>query len=74
MQAVGKSIFSLFTIMLGLALLGSLLYKGLGPATQQQTNDIGNQISTMRNDPMNGTVDIRAITGTEIESDAETWK
>jgi hypothetical protein len=74
MQAVGKLIFSLFTILLGLALLGSIIYQGFGPSIQQQTNDQANQISSMRNDPMDGTVDIRAITGTEDESRADTWK
>ncbi|MDA5108416.1 hypothetical protein O3V59_08585 [Brevibacillus thermoruber] len=74
MQAVGKLIFSLFTILLGLGLLGSIIYQGFGPSIQQQANDQGNQISSMRNNPMEGTVDIRAITGTEDESRADTWK
>ncbi|MGC5326976.1 hypothetical protein [Brevibacillus sp. SYSU BS000544] len=74
MEIVNKIIGGLLLGILGLALIGSVVYLGFGPSVQQQTNDQANQTSGLKNNPANGTVTIPAITGSETPSQADTFK
>lgn len=73
MDRVNEIIGFLLVGILVLALIGSVVYLGFGQSIQQQTNDQANQISSFQNDPMNGTIDIPSITGSEKPSKADTW-
>lgn len=73
MDRVNELVVFTFVGILLLALFGAVFYLGYGPSIQQQTNDQANQVSGFRNNPVQGTVDIPAITGTEKPSQADTW-
>ncbi|MED4779443.1 hypothetical protein [Brevibacillus choshinensis] len=73
MNKVGDLIVQLFIIAAVLTLFGAVIYVGFGQSIQQQTNDQANQISSVKTNPLEGTVDIPAITGSEKPSQADTW-
>lgn len=73
MGKINGLIIDLFKGVAVLALVGAVIYLGFGQSIQQQTNDQANQTSSFKNDPLNGTVDIPSITGSEKPSRADTW-
>lgn len=73
MENINSLMKHLFVGIMVLALVGAVIYLGFGQSIQQQTNDQANQVSSFQNDPMNGTVNIKAITGSESPSKADTW-
>ncbi|MBW5471575.1 hypothetical protein GPJ61_27700 [Brevibacillus formosus] len=73
MDKVNSLLIFLFVGILVLALTGAVVYLGFGQSIQQQTNDQANQVSGFQNDPMNGTVNIKSINGSESPSKADTW-
>lgn len=74
METVNKILGGLLLGLLCLALIGSVVYLGFGPSIQQQTNDQSNQISSMKNNPTNGTVVVPSITGSETPAQADTFQ
>lgn len=73
MDTLQKIAVGLLSMLLGIALIAYISIN-FGKSQQQQTDDQANQISTMKNNPKKGTIDIDAITGSQNPSNAQVWE